>query len=50
LKVNIERFFPLAMPADQARELQEIERVAVCMLGARITEGVDGRLFRVRGA
>lgn len=51
MTANLERSLPLAVPAERQWELlQEIEQVAVCMPGASITEGVEGRLLRVRRA
>jgi carbon monoxide dehydrogenase subunit G len=42
LKVSLEREFPVAAPAEKAWELlRDIERVAACMPGARITERID---------
>jgi uncharacterized protein len=47
LKVSLERVFPLPAPAERAwRLLQDIERVAACMPGARITERIDERHYK----
>jgi carbon monoxide dehydrogenase subunit G len=42
MKVALEKVFPMAAPADRAWQLlQDIEAVAGCMPGAKITERVD---------
>jgi len=47
LKVSLEKTFPLPASADQAWELlRDVERVATCMPGARITERLDERHYR----
>jgi uncharacterized protein len=47
LKVSLEREFPVPAPAVRAWELlQDIERVAACMPGARITERTDERHYK----
>jgi carbon monoxide dehydrogenase subunit G len=47
LKVSLERVFPMPAPAERAwRLLQDIERVAACMPGARITERIDERHYK----
>jgi uncharacterized protein len=47
LKVSLERVFPMPAPAERAWELlQDIERVAACMPGARITERIDERHYK----
>ena len=47
MKVSLERAFPIPAPADRAWALlQDIERVATCMPGARITERVDERHYK----
>jgi uncharacterized protein len=47
LKVSLERVFPVPAPAERAWQLlQDIERVAACMPGARITERVDARHYK----
>jgi carbon monoxide dehydrogenase subunit G len=47
LKVTLERVFPLPAPSGRAWELlTDIERVAACMPGARITERLDERHFK----
>jgi carbon monoxide dehydrogenase subunit G len=47
LKVSLEKTFPLPASADQAWGLlQDVERVAACMPGARITERVDERHYK----
>jgi len=47
LKVSLERAFPIPAPAERAWQLlQDIERVAACMPGARITERVDERHYK----
>jgi carbon monoxide dehydrogenase subunit G len=47
LKVSLERAFPVAAPAERAWALlEDIERVAGCMPGARITERIDERHYR----
>jgi uncharacterized protein len=47
LRVALERTFALPAAADQAwRLLADVERVAACMPGARITERVDERHFK----
>ena len=47
MKVSLEKTFPLPASADQAWELlQDVECVANCMPGARITERVDERHYR----
>ncbi|UCD67398.1 MAG: SRPBCC family protein [Betaproteobacteria bacterium] len=47
MKVNLEKTFPMPVPADAAwRFLQDIEAVAACMPGAKITERVDGTHYK----
>jgi len=47
LKVTLAKTFPLPAPADQTWSLlREVERVAGCMPGARITERVDDRHYK----
>jgi len=47
LKVNLARTFPLPGPAPQAWELlQDVERVAGCMPGAKISEQIDARHYK----
>jgi uncharacterized protein len=47
LKVSLERVFPVPAPAERAWQLlQDIERVAACMPGARITERIDERHYK----
>ena len=47
MKVSLERAFPIPAPAERAWALlQDIERVATCMPGARITERVDERHYK----
>ena len=47
MKVTLERVFPMAAPAERAWALlQDIERVAACMPGARISERIDGRHYK----
>jgi uncharacterized protein len=47
LKVSLEKTFPLPASADQAWGLlQDVERVAACMPGARITERLDERHYK----
>jgi hypothetical protein len=47
LRVALERSFALPAGADQAwKLLADVERVAACMPGARITERVDERHFK----
>ncbi len=47
MKVRLERSFPLAASSDAAWTLlQDIEGVAGCMPGAKITERVDDRHFK----
>jgi len=47
LRVALERTFALPAAADQAwKLLEDLERVASCMPGARITERVDERHFK----
>ena len=47
MKVSLERAFPIPAPADRAWALlQDIERVAGCMPGARISERVDERHYK----
>ena len=47
MKVSLEREFPVAAPADKAWELlRDIERVAACMPGARISERLDERHYK----
>ena len=47
MKVSLEKTFTLPASADQAWALlQDVERVATCMPGARITERVDERHYR----
>jgi carbon monoxide dehydrogenase subunit G len=47
LKVSLERAFPVAAPSERAWGLlQDIERVAGCMPGARITARIDERHYK----
>lgn len=47
MKVTLERTFALPAAADQAwKLLADVERVAACMPGARITERMDERHFK----
>ena len=47
MKVQIEKSFPLPGPADDAwRLLQDIEAVAGCMPGAKITERIDATHYK----
>jgi carbon monoxide dehydrogenase subunit G len=47
LKVSLERAFPVAAPPERAWGLlQDIERVAGCMPGARITARIDERHYK----
>ena len=47
MKVAFERTFALPATADQAwKLLEDLERVAMCMPGARITERRDARHFK----
>lgn len=47
MKVQLEKSFPLAAPADSAWALlQDIEAVAGCMPGASITQRVDARHYK----
>lgn len=47
MKVTLERTFALPAAADQAwKLLADVERVAACMPGARITERLDERHFK----
>ncbi|UCH47301.1 MAG: SRPBCC family protein [Betaproteobacteria bacterium] len=47
MKVNLEKTFPMPVPADAAwRFLQDIEAVAACMPGAKITERVDDTHYK----
>jgi uncharacterized protein len=47
LRVALERTFALPAAADQAwKLLEDLERVASCMPGARITERIDERHFK----
>jgi carbon monoxide dehydrogenase subunit G len=47
MKVQLEKSFPLPGPAEAAWALlQDVEAVAGCMPGARITERVDDRHFK----
>jgi len=47
LRVTLAKTFPLPASADQAWVLlQDIERVAVCMPGARLTERIDERHYK----
>ena len=47
MKVSLERVFPMPASAERAWELlQNIERFAACMPGARITERVDERHYK----
>jgi carbon monoxide dehydrogenase subunit G len=47
VKVTLAKRFPLPVSADQAWSLlQDVERVAACMPGARITERVDERHYK----
>ena len=47
MRVELDRVFPLAAPAaDSWRLLQDIEKVAACMPGAKITEQVDATNYK----
>jgi uncharacterized protein len=47
LKVNLARTFPVPAPATQAWELlQDVQRVAGCMPGAKISERIDARHYK----
>ena len=47
MKVNLEKTFPMPVAADAAwRFLQDIEAVAACMPGAKITERVDDTHYK----
>lgn len=47
MKVQLEKVFPLEGPAEAAWSLlQDLEAVAACMPGARITERVDDRHYK----
>ena len=47
MKVSLEKVFSMPAPAERAWQLlQDIERVAACMPGARITERVDERHYK----
>jgi len=47
LKVNLQRTFAMPAPAPQAWELlQDVERVALCMPGAKISERTDARHYK----
>jgi carbon monoxide dehydrogenase subunit G len=47
LKVNLEKTFPMPAPAVQAWGLlQDVERVAACMPGAKITERIDAQHYK----
>jgi carbon monoxide dehydrogenase subunit G len=47
MKVRLEETFPVPAPADAAWSLlQDIEAVAACMPGARITERIDARHYK----
>jgi len=47
MKVNLEKTFPMPVPADDAWQfLQDIEAVAACMPGAKITERVDDTHYK----
>ena len=47
MKVNLEKTFPLPVPADAAWQfLQDVEAVAGCMPGAKITERVDDSHYK----
>jgi carbon monoxide dehydrogenase subunit G len=47
LKVSLEKVFPMPAPGERAWQLlQDIERVAACMPGARITERIDERHYK----
>jgi len=47
MKVRLERSFPLPGSADTAWALlQDIDAVAACMPGAKITERIDERHFK----
>ena len=47
MKVKLQRTYPVPAPAEQAWQLlSDVERVAACMPGARITERSDPRHYR----
>ena len=47
MKVELEKSFPLPAPAEAAWALlQDVEAVAGCMPGARITERVDATHYK----
>ena len=47
MKVNLEKTFPMPVPPEKAWQfLQDIEAVATCMPGAKITERVDERHYK----
>ncbi len=47
MKVNLEKTFPLPVSADAAwRFLQDVQAVAACMPGAKITERVDDSHYK----
>lgn len=47
MKVRLEKTFPVPAPADAAWSLlQDIEAVAACMPGARITERIDAQHYK----
>lgn len=47
MKVNLARTFPMPAPAPQAWELlQDVERVAGCMPGAKLSERTDERHYK----
>lgn len=47
MRVKLDRVFPLAVGADDAwRLLQDVEQVAACMPGARITEQIDATHYK----
>jgi hypothetical protein len=47
MKITLERTFDLAAPADAAWALlRDVEAVAACMPGARVTERVDDRHYK----
>lgn len=47
MKVKLEKTFPMPVPADAAwRLLQDVEAVATCMPGAKITERIDDTHYK----
>jgi len=47
MKVNLEKTYPMPVPAEAAwRFLQDMEAVAACMPGAKITERVDDTHYK----